>query len=182
MIEYVVNFKKDYGILNDYHHDMKELVLLRHAKSSWKFNMEDRDRPLTEKGIKRVKQMMLLNPEIFSSAEVIFSSPANRAIHTTSVMVNSLMLPFKMVNLVEDLYTFKVSNLIQFLKNISDEYDRVICVGHNPAFTLAVSNLSCNNLDHLPTAAWVKFEFKQNKWSNISRGSLTLGLPKQILK
>ena len=33
---------------------MKELILLRHAKSSWDYNVEDRNRPLSEKGIDRI--------------------------------------------------------------------------------------------------------------------------------
>ena len=161
---------------------MKELVLIRHAKSTWEFNIEDRDRPLTKKGMKRIKKMVLCSPKIFSSSEIMFSSTANRAIHTTSIIVNSLSLPFKIVNLVEDLYTFVASDLIHFLKNISDEYERVICVGHNPAITLAVSYFSSTDIDYLPTSAWAKLEFEQSNWADITAGDLTLGIPKQILE
>ena len=161
---------------------MKKLVLIRHAKSSWEFNLEDRDRPLSKKGIKRIKQMAMHNPEIFSSSEIIFSSTANRAAHTTSILVNSLLISFKTVNLVEDLYTFEASKLIDFLKKLSDKYESVICVGHNPAFTDAASFLSNTELDYLPTAAWAKLEFQQSKWTNIADGALTLGIPKIILK
>ena len=128
---------------------MKKLVLIRHAKSSWEFNLEDRDRPLSKKGIKRIKQMAMHNPEIFSSSEIIFSSTANRATHTTSILVNSLLISFKTVNLVEDLYTFEASKVIDFLKKLSDKYESVICVGHNPAFTDAASYLSNTELDYL---------------------------------
>ncbi len=34
---------------------MKELILLRHAKSSWEYSVEDRNRSLTEKGVHRIK-------------------------------------------------------------------------------------------------------------------------------
>jgi phosphohistidine phosphatase len=97
-------------------------------------------------------------------------------------MVKSLGLPFKIVSLVDKLYTFKTYDLIHFIKNISDKYERVICVGHNPAFTLAASYFSTEDLDHLPTAAWARLEFRQSKWEDISEGSLTLGMPKRILK
>jgi len=111
---------------------MKKLVLIRHAKSSWEFNLEDRDRPLSKKGIKRIKQMAMHNPEIFSSSEIIFSSTANRATHTASILVNSLLISFKTVNLVEDLYTFEASKLINFLNidlhksRLFSEYDKNI--------------------------------------------------------
>ena len=161
---------------------MKELLLVRHAKSSWELDVEDRNRPLTQKGMKRIKQMVLFNPEIFSSAEIIFSSTANRAVHTTLIMANSLGLPFKIVSLSEELYTFKASDLIHFIKNISDKYERVICVGHNPAFTLAASYFSTEDLDHLPTASWAQIQFEQNEWEHIQNGQAQIGLPKDILK
>ena len=74
---------------------------------------------------------------------------------------------------------FKIRN---FLKKLSDKYDSVICVGHNPAFTDAASYLSNTELDYLPTSAWAKLEFQQSKWTNIADGALTLGIPKIILK
>ena len=33
---------------------MKEIILLRHAKSSWEYDVEDRNRPLSQKGIDRI--------------------------------------------------------------------------------------------------------------------------------
>ena len=30
---------------------MKELILIRHAKSSWKYNVIDHERPLTDRGL-----------------------------------------------------------------------------------------------------------------------------------
>jgi phosphohistidine phosphatase len=160
---------------------MKELVLLRHAKSSWELNVADRHRPLTEKGIQRIQKMALATPEVFSNAEIIYTSPANRACHTASIMVHSLDLPFEKVVLAEELYTFEASKLVYFIKNISDAYKHVVCVGHNPAFTQAVEYLSGSQFDHLPTAAWAKLKFTQNNWKDISNGTLSLGMPKELL-
>ncbi len=161
---------------------MKELVLIRHAKSSWELNVEDWDRPLTKKGIERIRKIVLSSPEVFSSTDVIYTSNANRATHTTLIMVNTLSLPLDKVNITKELYTFKISNLVYFVKNIPNTFKRVICVGHNPAFTEAISYFSSNFLGHLPTSGWVKLEFKQSKWAEIADGNLTLGIPKQILK
>ena len=38
---------------------MKKLVLLRHAKSSWEYHVEDYDRPLSEKGINDINKVSL---------------------------------------------------------------------------------------------------------------------------
>ena len=47
---------------------MKELILIRHAKSSWEFNVDDRDRQLTKKGMGRIKKMILAEPEMYRHA------------------------------------------------------------------------------------------------------------------
>jgi phosphohistidine phosphatase len=102
--------------------------------------------------------------------------------HTACVMMCEVQMPFEYFNLREQLYTFKVSELINFIKSLPDHYSKVICVGHNPAFTYAVSTLSTTNLDHLPTAAWAQIQFEQNKWEHIKNGMAQIGLPKDILK
>jgi phosphohistidine phosphatase SixA len=72
--------------------------------------------------------------------------------------------------------------VIHFVKNFSNDLKRVMCVGHNPAFTQAVVYFSGKDFDHLPTAAWAHLKFKETKWSSVQEGTLTLGLPKKILK
>ena len=161
---------------------MKQLLLLRHAKSSWESLAEDRNRSLTQGGVNRIKRIAKASSELFKSYEVVFSSPANRAMHTACVMMHEVQMPFEYFNLREQLYTFKVSELINFIKSLPDHYSKVICVGHNPAFTYAVSTLSTTNLDHLPTAAWAQIQFEQNKWEHIKNGMAQIGLPKDILK
>ena len=161
---------------------MKRLVLLRHAKSSWDFNVSDKDRPLTEKGVNRITMISVNSSNVLSGADLIFSSPANRAIHTACIMVNSLGLSFNKIVLKKELYTFELPKLLDFIFNISDDYDSVICVGHNPAFTEAISHLSKTDFIHLPTSGWAELNFSQKKWKNISDGKLKLGLPKKILR
>ena len=161
---------------------MKKLILLRHAKSSWDLNVSDKERPLTEKGINRIKMISARSSNTLSSAELIFSSPANRATHTACIMISSLGLSFDKIVLKKELYTFELSKLLDFIFNISEDYNSVICVGHNPAFTEAISYLSKTDFLHLPTSAWAQLIFSQTKWKNISNGKLKLGMPKEILR
>ena len=161
---------------------MKKLILLRHAKSSWDLNVSDKDRPLSEKGINRIKMIYTHSSNILSSADLIFTSPAIRAIHTSCIMISSLGLGFDKIVLKKELYTFELSKLLDFIFNISEDYNSVICVGHNPAFTEAISYLSKTDFLHLPTSAWAQLIFSQTKWKNISNGKLKLGMPKEILR
>ena len=74
---------------------MKELILLRHAKSSWDYAVSDRNRPLTEKGMKRITNMATASASLFKKQEIIFSSPANRAMHTATLLIHTLGIAFE---------------------------------------------------------------------------------------
>ena len=161
---------------------MKKLILIRHAKSSWSLDVSDRDRPLTEKGIRKTEKISIASKKIFFNAEVFYSSPANRALHTASIIINQLNLSFSNLYIEEDLYTFESSKLIKFIRDIPNSFSNVICVGHNPAFTNVTNLLSDSNIEHLPTSSWVEITFSESSWANISKGVLKLGIPKIILK
>ena len=45
---------------------MKELIFLRHAKSSWDNNLDDRNRPLSEKGVNRIVNISRVSKKIFT--------------------------------------------------------------------------------------------------------------------
>ena len=161
---------------------MKKLILFRHAKSSWSHDVSDRDRPLTEKGIRKTEKISVTSKNIFFNTEVFYSSPANRALHTASIIINQLNLSFRNLHVEEDLYTFESSKLIEFIRDIPNSFSNVICVGHNPAFTNVTNLLSDSNIEHLPTSSWAEITFSQNSWTDISKGVLKLGIPKIILK
>ncbi|MEK9613690.1 MAG: histidine phosphatase family protein [Flavobacteriaceae bacterium] len=161
---------------------MKELVLLRHAKSSWEYSVEDRNRPLTEKGMKRIIKMAKAQPSVFSNAEIFFSSPANRALHTATLMMHTLGISFKRLNVNEKLYTFEASQIIDFINQLNDRYQKVVCVGHNPAFTGVAQYLSTSPVEYMPTSAFAQIQFEQAHWLDVSKGRLNLGLPRMILK
>ena len=146
---------------------MKKLILFRHAKSSWSHDVSDRDRPLTEKGIRKTEKISITSKNIFFNTEVFYSSPANRALHTASIIINQLNLSFRNLHVEEDLYTFESSKLIKFIRDIPNSFSNVICVGHNPAFTNVTNLLSDSNIEHLPTSSWAEITFSQNSWTDI---------------
>ena len=82
---------------------MKQLILMRHGKSSWDYDVSDKDRPLKQRGINDahlVSQTFALHAP---SIDFIYSSPANRALHTSMIFVR---------NLEFDLSRFKVNDML----------------------------------------------------------------------
>jgi len=148
---------------------MKELILLRHAKSSWEYDVEDRNRPLSQKGIDRVIQTSKKHKNLFNNADYIFSSPANRALHTATIMIHECSLDFNRFSIDENLYTFNFEKIINYAYELDDVFSKVILVGHNPAFTFAANNLGKISLNNIPTACWVRISFFESSWAEINK-------------
>ena len=71
-------------------------------------------------------------------------------------------------------YTFLVIGIILCYK-----FNKVLCVGHNPAFTEVSNLLGYRKLIHLPTAGWIKFKFNESDWKHVKNGEVVIGLPKK---
>lgn len=147
---------------------MKTLVLLRHAKSSWEFPLDDLDRPLKPKGIDRIKRVSKEDRSIFNKTDLVITSPAIRALHTAVILVKEIDLEFNKVIINKDLYTFSSKSLEIVLRTIPDKFDYVIFVGHNPAFTEIINKMTKRKIDNLPTASWAKIIFNEDNWSEVA--------------
>ena len=69
---------------------------------------------------------------VFSAAQCIMSSPANRALHTATILAHSLDYDMNKIKIDEALYTFNSSDLLTYIKRLDDVYDHLLLVGHNP--------------------------------------------------
>ena len=149
---------------------MKEIILIRHGKSSWEHDVTDRERPLKTRGINDIK---LVANHFFNSKSVpkiIFSSPARRALSTCEIFMNTLNIAKEQVVVVEELYDFDGRNVIDFIKNLSNEYNEVMIFGHNHAFT-SISNIFGDTfIDNLSTSGLVKLKFDINDWNDLKKG------------
>ena len=146
---------------------MKTITFLRHSKSSWDYILEDVDRPLNEVGIEKIKKVAESSKHQFINSDIIFSSTANRAIHTCLILTRQLSISNNKIRLSENLYTFNHFEVFDFIKKIEDKYSQVVLVGHNPAYTEISNYFSENKILNLPTARWFSMKFDSNKWSDI---------------
>ena len=146
---------------------MKTITFLRHSKSSWDTILEDIDRPLNDIGVKKIKKVAKLSNDQFSNCEIIFSSSANRAIHTSLILTRELSIESNKIRICEDLYTFNFKVVFDFITNIENVYSNVVLVGHNPAYTEISNHFTENKILNLPTARWFSMKFDSNTWSDI---------------
>ena len=152
---------------------MKKLLLLRHAKSSWEYSVEDYDRPLSEKGINAINKVSLKNIGFFKKFQLVMTSPANRAFHTSTIFTRNVFINFEKLRVVNELYTFDYKNVVDYVYNFNNAFSSIALIGHNPAFSHAAEYLSDKKTPELKTSDWIMIEFKQKEWSKINNGTFT---------
>ena len=146
---------------------MKVITFLRHSKSSWENNIDDINRPLSEIGIEKIKKIAKLSKDHFISSEIVFTSSANRALHTSVLLSRTLSIKLNKIKICDELYTFDHNKVFDFIETIDNNYSEVVLVGHNPAFTEISNYFSENKILNLPTARWFSLKFESDNWSDI---------------
>lgn len=146
----------------------KTLHIVRHGKSSWQYeDILDLDRPLKHKGIQRTYAMAerirnKVNPEL------ILSSPANRAIHTATIMARALDYPVEQLCLKESLYSDHEDSLIKEMAETENDVNELMIVGHNPTFTNLANTFLSGAVDQIPTSGIVTIRFAIANWHQLS--------------
>lgn len=163
---------------------IKTLVITRHGKSSWDYeSVEDFDRPLKESGIRNAYLVAETLRKKRVTFDVIYTSPANRAVHTASIFSRVLRVPFDRMEIKEELYSGSDSEIIHFIKAIPDHYSSVLIVGHNPTFTELANRFLKQRISNLPTAGAVLLELKCDSWNQTGPVAVvkdSLFFPKKI--
>jgi phosphohistidine phosphatase len=148
---------------------MKTVLLLRHAKSSWKKpELSDHDRPLNERGkseavaIGRLLQSNNLVPDF------IVSSTAKRARRTADLVMSASEYGGD-VALKRSLYEGGPDAYLDALAALPDDVNVVLVVGHNPDLENVVERLTGWS-EELSTAALVQATFDVQGWSGLKAG------------
>lgn len=160
---------------------MKSIILVRHGKSSWEYDVLDRERPLKSRGVKDAKLVVKEFLKENSVPKFIYSSPAKRALSTCKIFVKSMKLPETSISVIEKLYDFGGENVVDFIKNHSDNCDEIMIFGHNHAFTSIANIFGSIFIANLPTSGLVKINFETNNWKHIEKGETELLIiPKEL--
>ncbi len=162
---------------------MKTLLILRHAKSSWKQEgLTDHDRPLNKRGKRDAPRMGKWLRESNLAPDLIISSTAKRARKTASKVAKKCEYQ-GVIELTGELYLAPPQNYLRVLRNVPDDYGRVMVVGHNPGLEELLSVLT-GTQTHLPTAALAQVDLPIDRWQELDgavEGELRdVWLPKEL--
>jgi phosphohistidine phosphatase len=160
---------------------MKTLLILRHAKSSWKFpDLSDHDRPLNRRGKRDAPRMGKTLKERGLVPDLVISSTATRAKDTASAVAKHSGYIGKRIRF-ESLYAAEPGAYLEVIREQTDNYQRVLIVGHNPGVEEVIELLT-GEIHIIPTCTLAQIEFDIEKWSDTLRRLTDRGRLVEILK
>lgn len=143
---------------------MKELLLLRHAKSDRKADVSDIERPLKKRGKRDAQNIGVWLKTQHLIPAVILSSPATRAIETVKIIYEELNIDGLVIQEDSRLYATGIEQLKMVLASCPETMQRVLLVGHNPELEELLTHLVGEKAlpdreKLLPTSALVHLSF-----------------------
>jgi phosphohistidine phosphatase len=148
------------------------LYLLRHAQSADKqINERDLDRELTPVGLKQsisIGAYLIKNPV---NIDAIMSSTAERAKATANMIADTLKFDQEKIFFQEDLYDASTRTFFQFISQLADDYQTVMCVAHNPAISYLAEYLTRAEIGDLAPSGLVIIKFNIHSWKEVSQGN-----------
>ena len=147
---------------------MKQLILIRHAKSDWSTaSLGDLDRPLNERGKKDAPQMAkrLLAKKIKIDAFV--SSPARRARKTAAIFAKEYKRDKDEIIFIEELYAAPADIFYDVISKVDDKFNSIAVFSHNPGITDFANNLTNARIDNIPTCGILAVKINAKSWANL---------------
>ncbi|HUB43837.1 MAG TPA: histidine phosphatase family protein [Acetobacteraceae bacterium] len=157
---------------------MHQLLLLRHAKSSWDDSkLADRDRPLNERGRRAAATMRGAMHRLGLAPDVVLVSPARRAVQTLDALEPWDDTP--LIEHVEALYLATPPQILAVLRDTPETVRSVLLIGHNPGMhdlaqalmtSMPPTDMSRRLISAYPTAALAEFTIP-GPWLRVAPGA-----------
>ncbi len=150
---------------------LRTLLLIRHAKSSWKdVDLEDIDRPLNNRGIRDAPVMgqRLLARSLIP--DLIVSSPAVRALATARAIADEVGYSSEAILIDDELYAAGPQDVLDVVSGFDDRVQLAMVITHNPAITELANRFSRVPIDNVPTSGILTVEAPA--WSCIDVATL----------
>lgn len=164
---------------------MKTLLLLRHAKSSWKEEgLADHDRPLNKRGKQDAPRMGELVRKEGLIPDVIVTSTAKRARKTARLVAKGSGYRGKIVK-SETLYQAGREGFVEVLTALPEKIERVMLVGHNPDLEEFLE-IMIGKSQRMPTAALAEVRLNIDSWKRLKQEStgqlVNIWLPRELVE
>jgi phosphohistidine phosphatase len=146
---------------------MKQLLLVRHAKSDWADpSLNDFDRPLNERGKQDAPVMAhrLLDNKV--KIDTFISSPAKRASKTAGIFAKAYKTKKDDILFRDELYGAASNIFWDVIAKADNKSDSIAVFSHNPGITDFANLLSSTRIDNIPTCGVFAVKADCDKWKN----------------
>lgn len=145
---------------------MKKILLVRHAKSSWDFNIEDFDRPLNDRGHSAAPEMAkrLLKKDV--AIDAFISSPAVRALSTAEYFAKAYDVKAKHIQTIPSLYHAAPEAFFSVIEELDDSLKTIAIFSHNPGITEFANQQTDTRIDNMPTCGIFAIKADIKHWKD----------------
>ena len=150
---------------------MKNVLLMRHAKSSWKdTSLPDPLRPLNRRGNHDAPRMGKFLQEQDIRLDAILCSTAVRARQTATGLLKKYTFEGE-VQYFDDLYQAGPETIISILNQLPEKVDTAMVIGHNPGMDDFLE-LVCDECGHMSTASVAHIKYSIEHWLDLRTETL----------
>ncbi|MBR0671475.1 SixA phosphatase family protein [Neoroseomonas soli] len=132
---------------------MRQLLLLRHAKSSWDDpSLPDHARPLNARGRRAAQAVASAMQDLGLSPDVVLVSSSRRTLQTLEAV--SPFADSPLIEPMDDIYLAPWPRLLEILRRAPETARSVMLIGHNPGLhDLALALVGASGMSSGPAAA-----------------------------
>jgi phosphohistidine phosphatase len=150
---------------------LKQLFIIRHAKSDQSFWGNDFERPLNERGRSDAPVMAKRLLDKKYTIDALVSSPAKRAKKTAELFAETLKIPASEIIYISALYQASAQVLFEVVAGLPNELSSVAIFSHNPGISYFVNSLAAGaGVDNMPTCAIFAVSADIADWAHFKSG------------
>jgi len=145
---------------------------MRHGKAEEGYGKSDYDRELIERGYRdaRLQAMHVFEQE---QTHHFMVSGSARTRQTMQQIQEVLNVPDTMISFEEELYLASTRVLFKFIEQLSEEWEKVCFIGHNPTMIYLSEYLTKQDIGFIKTAGITKMSW-EGTWKDVSEGGANL--------
>ena len=152
---------------------MKELYLIRHAKSSWD-NSEDIDdvnRPLALRGLRDARKMADRLYRLGVRFDKFFASSGIRALHTALIFARRLDLDSQSIEINDKLYLPSRHEILEAVRGADNQLNCIAVFSHDPGISDFAFHTEAR-IEHIVTTGILHFKLNAESWREVSFANL----------
>jgi len=162
---------------------LKQLFIIRHAKSDQSFWGNDFERPLNDRGRLDAPLMAKRLKERYSGIDAWISSPAKRAKKTAELFVETFNQETSDILFISALYHAPAEVFYDVIVGLPDNLNSIAVFSHNPGITYFVNSLTADiRIDNMPTCGIFAISAEIDHWrefANAKKRFLFFDFPKR---